>query len=117
MLSRGETQRIALWMTGQWTGLPTAVVSFLPITLLTATGILQAADVRKLPWDILLLIAGGLALGNGVRDTGLADWLVGALPLEGLGVYGTVFLLCYATVVLSTPTACIFFSSWRPKLP
>ena len=92
---------IALWMTGQWTTLPTAVVSFLPITVLTATGVLQAADVRKLPWDILLLIAGGLALGNGVRDTGLADWLVGNLPLEGLGVYGTVFLLCYVTVILS----------------
>jgi sodium-dependent dicarboxylate transporter 2/3/5 len=92
---------VGLWMTGQWTGLPTAVVSFVPITILTATGILQAPDVRKLPWDILLLLAGGLALGNGVRDTGLADWLVAALPLEGLGQYGVIFLLCFVTVVLS----------------
>lgn len=92
---------VALWMTGEWTGLPTAVVSFLPITLFTATGILADKDVRGLPWDILLLLAGGLALGNGVRDTGLADWLVAQLPLAGLGELGVVLLLCYATLVLS----------------
>ena len=92
---------VALWMTGQWNGLPTAVVSFLPITVFTATGILREKDVRNLPWDILLLLAGGLALGNGVRDTGLADWLVASLPFEMLGELGVVFLLCYVTVVLS----------------
>ena len=92
---------IGLWMSGQWTGIPTTVVSFLPITVLTASGILREQDVRQIPWDILLLLAGGLALGNGVRDTGLADWLVAALPLEGLGQYGVVFMLCYATVILS----------------
>ncbi|RLA16461.1 MAG: transporter [Gammaproteobacteria bacterium] len=92
---------VGLWMSGQWTDIPTAVVSFLPITVLTASGILKEQDVRQIPWDILLLLAGGLALGNGVRDTGLADWLVAALPLEGLGQYGVVFMLCYATVILS----------------
>jgi len=92
---------LLLWMTGEWTALPTAVVSFLPITVLTATGILRDRDVRQLPWDILLLLAGGLALGNGVRDTGLADWLVAGLPLERAGELGVVFLLCYATLFLS----------------
>ena len=92
---------VALWMSGQWTRLPTAAVSFLPITLLTATGILTAVDVRKLPWDILLMLAGGLALGNGVRDTGLADWLVSTLPLDQVGMYTTLIVLCYATVMMS----------------
>ncbi|HEY5646054.1 MAG TPA: DASS family sodium-coupled anion symporter [Pseudomonadales bacterium] len=92
---------LLLWMTGEWTAIPTAVVSFLPITVFTATGILRDRDVRQLPWDILLLLAGGLALGNGVRDTGLADWLVAALPLDGLGSWGVIFLLCYVTVLLS----------------
>jgi sodium-dependent dicarboxylate transporter 2/3/5 len=92
---------VILWMSGQWTGIPTAVVSFLPITVFTATGILKEADVRKIPWEILLLLAGGLALGNGVRDTGLADWLVDGIPLEGLGQFGAVLVLCYATVILS----------------
>lgn len=88
-------------MTGEWTGTPSAAVSFLPITVFTATGILRDRDVRQLPWDILLLLAGGLALGNGVRDTGLAEWLVALLPFEGLGDLGVVVLICYATVLLS----------------
>ncbi len=92
---------VGLWMTGEWTGLPSAAVSFLPITVFTATGILRDRDVRQLPWDILLLLAGGLALGNGVRDTGLADWLVALLPFEGLGELGVVVLICYTTVLLS----------------
>jgi sodium-dependent dicarboxylate transporter 2/3/5 len=92
---------VGLWMTGEWTGLPSAAVSFLPITVFTATGILRDRDVRQLPWDILLLLAGGLALGNGVRDTGLAEWLVALLPFEGLGEIGVVILICYATVLLS----------------
>jgi len=92
---------VGLWMTGEWTGLPSAAVSFLPITVFTATGILRDRDVRGLPWDILLLLAGGLALGNGVRDTGLAEWLVSLLPFEGLGNLGVILLIAYATVVLS----------------
>jgi len=92
---------VGLWMTGEWTGLPSAAVSFLPITVFTATGILRDRDVRGLPWDILLLLAGGLALGNGVRDTGLAEWLVALLPFEGLGDLGVVLLICYVTVLLS----------------
>ena len=69
--------------------------------MFTATGILRDRDVRGLPWDILLLLAGGLALGNGVRDTGLADWLVSLMPFEGLGQVGVVLLICYVTVLLS----------------
>ncbi len=92
---------VGLWMTGEWTGLPSAAVSFLPITVFTATGILRDRDVRQLPWDILLLLAGGLALGNGVRDTGLAEWLVALLPFEGLSDLGVVVLICYTTVLLS----------------
>lgn len=92
---------VGFWMTGQWTGLPSAAVSLLPITVLTVTGILRDRDVRRLPWDILLLLAGGLALGNGVRDTGLADWLVALLPFSELSELSVVLLLCYTTILVS----------------
>jgi sodium-dependent dicarboxylate transporter 2/3/5 len=92
---------IVLWMTGQWHGLPTAVVSFVPITLLTMTSVLEVEDVRSLPWDILLLLAGGLALGDGVQGTGLAASLVAGLPLEGLGVTPLVLLMALTAVIIS----------------
>lgn len=92
---------ICLWMTSSLHGIPTAVISFLPITLFTVTGVLGGKDIRELDWDILLLLAGGLALGLAVKETGLAEWLVGALPLRGIGVIGVGLMISYLCVALS----------------
>ncbi len=92
---------VGLWLTSQWHGLPTAVVSFLPIVALTTTGILGAHDIRTLNYDVLFLIAGGLALGQMVTDTGLSAWIVESIPVEGLGVIAIALLMAYVTVVLS----------------
>ena len=68
---------VTLWLTERWHGMPTAVVSFLPIVLLSMIGVIRREEMRSLPWDILLLLAGGLSLGVGISVTGLAGWLAG----------------------------------------
>jgi sodium-dependent dicarboxylate transporter 2/3/5 len=92
---------IGLWLTSSWHGIPTAAVSFLPIVLLTSTGVLSAKDIRGLNYDVLFLMAGGLALGNVVTSTGLSDWIVAKLPVEMLSPVGLAFLMAYVTVILS----------------
>ncbi|MEM1303258.1 MAG: DASS family sodium-coupled anion symporter [Planctomycetota bacterium] len=92
---------VLMWMTSPLTGIPTTVVSFLPICMLTATGILSADDIRRLPWDILLLITGGLSLGVAIDQTGLADWVVGQLPTDDLPLMAIVLGFGYLTLVLS----------------
>lgn len=92
---------IGMWLTSQWHEIPTAAVSFLPIVVLTTTGILGVQEIRGLSYDVLFLMAGGLALGQMVTETGLAEWIVGQLPIQGLGQLGWAFLLAYTTVVLS----------------
>ncbi|CAN0352709.1 unnamed protein product, partial [Ectocarpus sp. 4 AP-2014] len=92
---------IGLWITSPLHGLPTTLVSFVPITVLTTTGILTGDDIRGLPWDILLLITGGLALGVAMDKTGLAAWAVGLLPIEGLSPLALAIGFGYATVVMS----------------
>lgn len=92
---------IGLWLTSQWHGIPTAAVSFLPIVLLTSTGVLSANDVRGLNYDVLFLMAGGLALGQVVTSTGLSDWIVAQLPVQSLSPLGLALLMGYATVLLS----------------
>lgn len=92
---------ILLWMTSSLHGIPTAVISFLPITALTVTGVLGGKDMRALDWDVLLLMAGGLSLGLAVQETGLASWLVGALPLGGIGVMGLGLIMSYLCMGLS----------------
>jgi sodium-dependent dicarboxylate transporter 2/3/5 len=92
---------VLLWMFSGVHGIPTPVVSFLPICVFSATGILRAVDVRELQWDVLLLILGGLSLGQAVTETGLASWLVDSLPVSSLGRLSLGLAVAYATAALS----------------
>ncbi|WP_448585770.1 SLC13 family permease [Thermaurantiacus sp.] len=47
--------------------------------------LLERADLARLPWDVLLLFGGGLALAAAVSDSGLAAWAGSRLaPLHAL---------------------------------
>ena len=92
---------VGLWLTSSWHGLPTTVVSFVPIVVFTTTGILGVEEIRGLPYDVLFLIAGGLLLGEVVVRTGLSTWIVGHLPVGGMGIIGVAIVMSYVTVVLS----------------
>lgn len=92
---------VVLWMTGPLHHIPTPVVSFLPITVFAVTGVITARNIRNLQWDVLLLLAGGLSLGVGVRETGLAEWLVTRLPIELFGTMMIAFILAYVASILS----------------
>lgn len=63
----------ALWMTSSLHHLTVSSVAAVPIVFLTMTGILKSADIRKIPWDTLLLIAGALSLGLALQDTKLLE--------------------------------------------
>lgn len=92
---------ILLWMTGSLHGMPTAVVSFIPITVFAVTGILNVQQIRELNWDVLLLMAGGLSLGVAIQKSGLAAWLLGLLPFDTMGLLAIAFVLAYVTTLLS----------------
>lgn len=90
---------IVLWCTDRWHGLPTAVVALLPVVAFTATGLLTQADFDSLEWNILILIAGGIALGTGMQSTGLDEVIVGFVPAGGPFV---ILALAVTTVLVST---------------
>lgn len=92
---------ITAWLTSSLHGIPTPVVAIMPIALLTSARVLDAHDMRGLSWDVLLLLAGGLSLGVAVSETGVAAWLVEALPIEALGGLGVAVALAYLTGFLS----------------
>lgn len=79
------TITVAMWMSESLTGISSPVVSFIPIVALAVSGVIGAKDMRILPWDVLLLLAGGLSLGVGVEVTGLAQWFASLVP-GNLGV-------------------------------
>ena len=92
------TVTLTLWMFGP---APAAVVAFVPITVLSVTGVIGVAEIRQLRWDVLILMAGGLSLGVAVTETGLASWLVGGLPTQGLGIMGAALAFALFTAFLS----------------
>lgn len=80
---------VGMWLTEPLHGIPIAATSAIPIVLLTLFQVIKANDVRRLPWDTLMLVAGGLALGLAMVEVGLTDIImeqINALPIPALGV-------------------------------
>lgn len=92
---------LTLWLTSNLHGIPASAVSLLPIMLLTMFRIVSGDDVRKLPWDTLMLVAGGLSLGLAIKETGLAEYYVNLLRDYNLNFYMLVIVFSFLTVVLS----------------
>tara|TARA_R110002050_G_scaffold169566_9_gene301351 strand:- start:654 stop:2150 length:1497 start_codon:yes stop_codon:yes gene_type:complete len=91
---------VGLWMTNPLHGIPVALISGVPIVLLTMFSVIWAKDVRSLPWDTLMLVAGGLALGLALVDSGLAAFIVSKLQF-GNELWLLLPLFALASVVLS----------------
>jgi sodium-dependent dicarboxylate transporter 2/3/5 len=71
---------VVMWIAESVTGVPAPVVSLIAIVALSVSGLIDARDMRLIPWDVLLLLAGGLSLGVGVEVTGLAEWFASQVP-------------------------------------
>ncbi|WP_448579809.1 SLC13 family permease [Thermaurantiacus sp.] len=67
--------------------------------------LLTAADLPRLPWDILLLFGGGLALAEAITQSGLAAW--SGRQLEGLHSLHPLLLatILVALIILVTEFA------------
>ena len=98
----GSMLTIVAWASGSWHGLPAATVAILPIVLFFGTRCLSLDDLRRLPWDVLLLMGGGLCLGVGISTSGLANWLAGQLPVDGISDYGIMILCAGVACLLSS---------------
>ena len=92
---------LTLWLTGNIHGIPAAAVSFIPIMTLTLVGIVSGNDIRKLPWDTLMLVAGGLSLGLAIQETGLAEYYVSKLSDYDLNLYALMAAFSVMTIVFS----------------
>jgi sodium-dependent dicarboxylate transporter 2/3/5 len=55
-------------------------------------------EAVKLPWGILLLFGGGLALAEGFKTSGLAAWIGGNMTLLNGVSLGLLLLVCIAMV-------------------
>jgi len=83
-----------------------AILLFLLPTKDRKRRLLNWEEAVKLPWGILLLFGGGMALAAGFKDSGLALWIGSQMTLlEGVAIILLIFLLITAVNFLTEITS------------
>lgn len=95
------TITVLLWMTEPLHALPAALAALLPVAVFTVTGVINAQDLKRIDWDVLILVAGGLSLGVGMEKTGLSRALVDLVPFELLSLVMLTIVFGVLTLVVS----------------
>ncbi|KFY35588.1 hypothetical protein V494_05785 [Pseudogymnoascus sp. VKM F-4513 (FW-928)] len=80
------------------------VVAIIPLVLFFGTGILTKEDFNNFLWTIIILAAGGLALGKAVNSSGLLHTIAASITeaVEGLSLYSV--LVVFASLILVVAT-------------
>lgn len=92
---------IILWLTTSFHGLKVGAVSAIPLVFLPLLGILNNKDVQGLPWDTLLLVAGGLSLGLALLHSGLLEYYAGYIKQMEVQEIILLLLFAFLTMLLS----------------
>lgn len=104
---------VGLWLTDAVTGVNANVVAMLPLGVLCIAGVITKRDLEQISWSILWMIAGAFALGVAVRQSGLAEDMIAAIPFDSWSPLVVIIgsgLLCYlmANFISHTATAALF---------
>ena len=90
-----------------------ALIGVLLLLVLPSSGknehkgrILDWKTAEQIPWGVLILFGGGLALAEGFKETGLADWIGQHLSLiEGVSFFVLLLIIVAAVNFLTEVTS------------
>lgn len=92
---------ILLWLTDFLHGMNSYVVAMIPVAVFISTGIITKEDLKKISWDVLWLVSGGIALGLAMEKTGLAEHVVSSIPFGNFSPYVIVGFAGLLTLVMA----------------
>ena len=80
------------------------VVAIIPIVLFFGTGILTKEDFNNFLWTIIILAAGGLALGKAVNSSGLLHTLAQGVTdgVQGMSLYSVMAIFAAMIMVIAS---------------
>lgn len=91
---------ILMWMTEPLHGISSNTVGFIPVVLLLSFRVMTGKDIQLLDWPVLWLVAGGIALGDGIASSGLDDWILGLFNWDAMAPMVVVVVLVFVTLAL-----------------
>ncbi|MDH6673946.1 sodium-dependent dicarboxylate transporter 2/3/5 [Paenibacillus sp. LBL] len=77
----------------------TALLFMIPAKAKTSSRILNWSDSKEIPWGVLLLFGGGLAIAAGFRSSGLSDWMGEQLTILN-GSHLIVIISCATLLII-----------------
>ncbi len=98
-----------LWITESWHKcmigfrIPSSITAVLGGVLLLISGLMDVEDIKKVDWNTLLLVGGGISLGSAMYATGVAHWI--AFKLAFIPRFHWMFLILiigFFTVLMTT---------------
>ena len=93
---------VLLWVTSNLHGVNSYSVALLPVIIFSLSGIINTNDIKQINWDVLWLIAGGIALGYGLERSGLASAFVHSIPFDALGPFVVLLLMSIVAMLMAT---------------
>jgi sodium-dependent dicarboxylate transporter 2/3/5 len=92
---------VAAWLTEPLHGASSALVALLITAVLFGSGLLDRQDLAGIDWSTLLLIAGGIGIGNLLEQSGLVSEAAGLIPWADVSPFFRTLILCVASAFLS----------------
>lgn len=80
------------------------VIAIIPIVFFFGVGILTKEDFNNFPWTIIILAAGGLALGKAVNSSGLLHTVTKMITeqVQDFSLYGVLLVFSSLILVIAT---------------
>ena len=92
---------VAAWLTEPFHRVPSAIVALITTAVLFGSGLLRRDDLARIDWSTLLLIAGGIGLGNLLEQSGVVRAAAASLPWQEVPHVARLFTLCLASALFS----------------
>ena len=114
-LARGFLQSWVPWLTDATISMAGGIaLFFLPLDRTWSSSILDQETLKKIPFDVLLLIGGGLSLAAAIHTNGLAAWIgsfahqAASLPAPAVVCSILFIIICLAELTSNTATTSAF---------
>ncbi|MCR9909024.1 SLC13 family permease [Vibrio campbellii] len=92
---------ILLWLMGSAHGMNSYTVALIPVAVFSLMGIINKEDLKKISWDVLWLVSGGIALGLALDKTGLARLVVHSIPFDEFSPYVVLFGAAFLCLLMA----------------